>query len=80
MSKRQWSGILLEFLPQLIFLLFLFGYLITMIFIKWFLYGANYGAPGSDPANNDNMQWSEHCAPNLLITFIGYLRDMLNVI
>ena len=76
MSKRQWSGILLEFLPQLIFLLFLFGYLITMIFIKWFLYGANYGVPGSDPANNDNMQWSEHCAPNLLITFIGYVHDM----
>ena len=73
MSKRQWSGILLEFLPQLIFLLFLFGYLITMIFIKWFLYGANYGQ-----LDSDTMQWSEHCAPNLLITFIGY--DMLNVI
>ena len=68
-SKRQWSGILLEFLPQLIFLLFLFGYLISMIFIKWFLYGANFGQKGSD-----DMQWSEHCAPNLLITFIGYLQ------
>ena len=30
-----------------------------MIFIKWAKYGANY----------DGM-WSEHCAPNLLITFI----------
>lgn len=69
-SKRQWSGILLEFLPQLIFLLFLFGYLISMIFIKWFLYGANFGQKGSD-----DMQWSEHCAPNLLITFIGYLQN-----
>ena len=71
-SKRQWSGIFLEFLPQLIFLLFLFGYLISMIFIKWFLYGANFGQKGSD-----DMQWSEHCAPNLLITFIGYLQTIL---
>ena len=60
MSKRQYSHIFLEFLPQLIFLLFLFGYLITMIFIKWLMYGANKADP-----------FSEHCAPNLLITFIG---------
>ena len=59
-SRRQFSSIPLEFLPQLIFLLFLFGYLITMIFIKWMFYGANNEAP-----------WSEQCAPNLLITFIG---------
>ena len=57
--RRQYHAILLEFLPQIIFLIFLFGYLITMIFIKWAKYGANY----------DGM-WSEHCAPNLLITFI----------
>ena len=62
MSRRHYSAILLEFLPQVIFLLFLFGYLISLIFIKWSLYGANYTG-----------QWSEHCAPNLLITFIGYV-------
>ena len=39
-SKRQYSYILLEFLPQLIFLLGIFGYLILMIFIKWSMYGA----------------------------------------
>ena len=33
-----------------------------MIFIKWVLYGANYTG-----------QWSEHCAPNLLITFISMM-------
>ena len=59
-SKRQYSHIFLEFLPQLIFLLFLFGYLISMIFMKWIMYGADYDAP-----------WSEQCAPNLLIIFIG---------
>ena len=61
-SKRRYHEIFLEFLPQIIFLLFLFGYLVTMIFIKWVLYGANYTG-----------QWSEHCAPNLLITFINMM-------
>lgn len=61
-ARRRYHEILLEFLPQLVFLLFLFGYLITMIFIKWVLYGANYTG-----------EWSEHCAPNLLITFINMM-------
>lgn len=61
-NKRQYHSIILEFFPQIIFLFFLFGYLIVMIFIKWVLYGANY-----------NGQWSEHCAPNLLITFINMM-------
>ena len=61
-SKRQYSYILLEFLPQLIFLLGIFGYLILMIFIKWSMYGANYEGA-----------FSEHCAPNLLITFINMM-------
>jgi len=58
--KRKYNEIILEFLPQLFFFLCLFGYLILMIFIKWTLYGANH-----------NGQYSEHCAPNLLITFIN---------
>ena len=59
MSSAKYHAIILEFIPQLVFLMFLFGYLISMIFVKWVLYGANY-----------HGQWSEHCAPNLLITFI----------
>ena len=62
LSKRQYHGVFLEFLPQIVFLLFLFGYLITMIFIKWVLYGAN-----------KTGAFSEHCAPNLLITFINMM-------
>ena len=34
LAKRQYANILLEFLPQIIFLLGIFGYLVTMIFIK----------------------------------------------
>ena len=61
-SKKQYSHIILEFLPQLIFLQGIFGYLILMIFIKWGMYGANLDGP-----------FSEHCAPNLLITFINMM-------
>jgi len=62
MARHQYSQILLEFLPQIVFLLGIFGYLILMIFIKWVMYGANK----ADPV-------SEHCAPNLLITFINMM-------
>ena len=62
LSKKQYANIILEFFPQIIFLLGIFGYLVTMIFIKWILYGANLADP-----------MSEHCAPNLLITFINMM-------
>ena len=62
LAKKQYASILLEFMPQIIFLLGIFGYLVLMIFIKWVLYGANLADP-----------YSEHCAPNLLITFINMM-------
>merc|ERR1712240_879951 len=64
LSKKQYASIFLEFFPQIIFLLGIFGYLILMIFIKWVLYGANLPDP-----------YSEHCAPNLLITFINMMLN-----
>jgi len=62
LARRHYAHIFLEFLPRLIFLLFVFGYLVTMIFIKWVMFGANLPDP-----------FSEHCAPNLLITFINMM-------
>merc|ERR1712025_1306333 len=62
LSKKQYHQVVLEFIPQIVFLLGIFGYLVIMIFIKWIMYGANQ----SDP-------FSEHCAPNLLITFINMM-------
>jgi len=64
LSKKQYASIILEFFPQIVFLLGIFGYLIVMIFIKWSLYGANLDDP-----------MSEHCAPNLLITFINMMLN-----
>ena len=64
--KRQYAGLLLEFIPQMIFLVFIFCYLIVLIFIKW----ATYYADTAKKATNTR---SEHCAPNLLITFINMM-------
>lgn len=44
-----------EFVPQMIFLQFIFGYLVVMIFLKWFLFSA------------DNSK----DAPSLIITLIN---------
>jgi len=62
LSKKQYHSVILEFVPQIVFLLGIFGYLVIMIFIKWVMYGANMPDP-----------FSEHCAPNLLITFINMM-------
>ena len=64
--KRKYAEIFLEFLPQLIFLVFIFCYLIFLIFFKWVHYYA-------DTAHKDTNDHSEHCAPNLLITFINMM-------
>ncbi|XP_055697654.1 V-type proton ATPase 116 kDa subunit a 1 isoform X2 [Phlebotomus papatasi] len=49
-----------EFIPQIIFLVFLFFYMVLMMFIKWVRFSAaNEGA------------FSENCAPSILITFIN---------
>ena len=66
--KRKYAEIFVEFIPQLVFLVFIFCYLILLIFFKWVSYSANVNLHG-DP-NNDR---SEHCAPNLLITFINMM-------
>lgn len=51
----HWSGILLEFIPQVIFLLGIFGYMNFMIFYKWFSYTWK----------------DSGCAPSILITLIN---------
>ncbi|QQP37594.1 V-type proton ATPase subunit a [Caligus rogercresseyi] len=59
---RNTFDILFEFIPQILFLLCTFVYLIFLIFFKGINYsGANTGT------------WSEQCAPSLLITFINMM-------
>jgi V-type H+-transporting ATPase subunit a len=52
---RKYSNIVFEFIPQVLFLLAIFGYMNGMIFAKWFIYGAK----------------DSFCAPSILITLIN---------
>ncbi|CAA9994537.1 unnamed protein product [Nesidiocoris tenuis] len=58
--KNQLS-IYCEFIPQLIFLVFLFLYMVLLMFLKWIIF---------DP-KTDDVKSSPHCAPSILITFIN---------
>ena len=50
-----------EFIPQIIFMTCMFGYLQMLMWMKWTMYAAN----AEDFVN------SERCAPSILITFIN---------
>ncbi|KFB52672.1 AGAP003711-PB-like protein [Anopheles sinensis] len=50
-----------EFIPQVIFLVFLFFYMTLLMFIKWVKYSANA----------EDVAFSAGCAPSILITFIN---------
>ncbi|XP_065574356.1 V-type proton ATPase 116 kDa subunit a 1-like isoform X3 [Artemia franciscana] len=57
---KRAMNIYCEFIPQIIFLVFLFGYLCLMVFHKWVSYSAQFTG-----------RFSEACAPSILITFIN---------
>ena len=59
---RRRSSIFLEFLPQTIFLILLFGYMCFMMFWKWVVF-----QPKLDPP------YSPGCAPSVLIYFINMI-------
>ncbi|XP_016982725.1 V-type proton ATPase 116 kDa subunit a1 isoform X2 [Drosophila rhopaloa] len=56
---RNRISLIYEFIPQLIFLLLLFFYMVLLMFIKWIKFAATNEKP-----------YSEACAPSILITFI----------
>jgi V-type H+-transporting ATPase subunit a len=56
-------SIVLEFLPQIIFLLLLFAYMVFMMFFKWTLY----------TAKTTEQTLSPGCAPSVLIMFINMM-------
>lgn len=60
---RKRISIVLEFLPQIIFLVLLFAYMVFMMFLKWILYSAK----------TDELQFSAGCAPSVLIMFINMM-------
>ncbi|XP_026850719.1 V-type proton ATPase 116 kDa subunit a isoform X6 [Drosophila persimilis] len=56
---RNRISLIYEFIPQLMFLLLLFFYMVLLMFIKWIKFAATNEKP-----------YSEACAPSILITFI----------
>jgi len=63
-------NIFTEFIPQLLFLCCLFGYLALLMFIKWTKYYAN--------KVEEEFGLSERCAPSILITFINMVLFRAN--
>ncbi|XP_052851839.1 V-type proton ATPase 116 kDa subunit a 1 [Drosophila gunungcola] len=59
---KKYASIFLEFLPQVLFLMLLFGYMVFMMFFKWVTYNDTVEGPLS-PA----------CAPSILILFINMI-------
>lgn len=60
---RRSVYIWLEFLPQILFLVLLFAYMVFMMFFKWIVYG---------PKAEEHIHLP-HCAPSILITFINMM-------
>ncbi|XP_017889250.1 V-type proton ATPase 116 kDa subunit a isoform X1 [Ceratina calcarata] len=60
--KRK-LNVICEFVPQIVFLVFLFLYMVLLMFIKWFKYG-----PDSD---HNDPEHGPFCSPSVLITFIN---------
>lgn len=57
------TSIVTGFVPQLIFLVALFFYLVVLMFMKWFKYSAA----------EDRVRFTPGCAPSILITFINMM-------
>ncbi|XP_023161174.1 V-type proton ATPase 116 kDa subunit a [Drosophila hydei] len=60
---KRYSSILLEFVPQILFLMLLFGYMCFMMFFKWFKYNGF----------TSNQPETPGCAPSVLIMFINMM-------
>jgi V-type H+-transporting ATPase subunit a len=60
--KKKYSSLILEFLPQLLFLVLLFAYMCFMMFWKWITFSPKLAPP-----------YSPGCAPSVLIYFINMM-------
>ncbi|KAJ1520839.1 hypothetical protein ONE63_003928 [Megalurothrips usitatus] len=64
-QNRKYMNLLLEFVPQILFLLLLFGYMAVLMVWKWVQFYAT-----NDPAE---FKVSPTCAPSVLISFINMM-------
>lgn len=60
---RDTTSIVTGFIPQIIFLVFIFFYLVVLMFMKWVKYSAA----------DERIRFRPGCAPSILITFINMM-------
>lgn len=53
-------SVITQFIPQIIFMTLMFGYLALLMFIKWIKY-----------SQENELPWTSECAPSIMITFIN---------
>lgn len=76
---RKSINIILEFVPQILFLLLLFAYMVAMMFIKWAIYypqetmDCNNNTVSCSQATLDIIRYGPSCAPSVLILFINMM-------
>ncbi|XP_026322507.1 V-type proton ATPase 116 kDa subunit a isoform X3 [Hyposmocoma kahamanoa] len=72
MYFKKRISIYVEFIPQILFLVLLFFYMVLLMFIKW----TTYGSSGPDHFGSQEpeiVKTSGYCAPSILITFINMM-------
>lgn len=77
---RRYSSIFLEFIPQFIFLVFLFFWMVIMMFMKWIMYGPVAGTSRNTFTQRKIIarfilepKFRPGCAPSVLIYFINMM-------
>ncbi|KAE8738938.1 V-ATPase V0 Subunit A, partial [Frankliniella occidentalis] len=69
-------NILLDFVPQILFLVLLFGYMVFMVVYKYFAFGP-YSK--KEIADDPSLKpWGTKCAPSVLISFINMVLVSAN--
>lgn len=68
---RRSVSIFLEFLPQILFLVLLFAYMVFMMFFKWVMYNSHPDTP---------QTYSAGCSPSILNMFINMVKYSLFII
>lgn len=61
---KMYSNLILEFIPQFLFLFLIFGYMCFLMIFKWIVYTAQ-------PENTGDTYLKPGCAPSVLIEFIN---------
>jgi V-type H+-transporting ATPase subunit a len=74
---RKLINIVLEFIPQILFLVLLFAYMVAMMFIKWAMYHPQMTKDchvvQCSQETLDIIRYGPSCAPSVLILFINMM-------